>query len=255
MEINSHFFKKALGSLVLLLSFWVFFPLNVLAATNYGDGNYGDGVYGGGSTPTPTSTTAPATSNSSNSTTSPGAPQCGDSVTTGSPDLFEIRTTKNTATLYFAPPSMPYSNFYIAYTRRLDIWEYAVQYNQGYSPGVLQYSINALQPNTKYFFIIKPGNGCNTGNWSNTLSAITTSGVRKGSYYKNNVTGIKQRIQALISSILPAKKTVSSSTPTPVPNPLPTSTPQVFVNIPTTAPVVTPQPTPTPKFCFLWWCF
>jgi cobalamin biosynthesis Mg chelatase CobN len=33
--------------------------------------------------------------------------------------------------------------------------------------------VNSLQPNTKYYFKIRSGNGCATGNWSNEISAQT----------------------------------------------------------------------------------
>jgi Fibronectin type III domain len=254
MEINSHFLKKALGSLVFLLSFWVFFPLNVLAATNYGDGNYGGGNYNVGDLPTPTPTTVPSNTNSGSSS-STSAPGCSTSVTTGVPDLFEIHTTKNTATLYFAPPPMPYSNFYIAYSTKSDSWQYGTQYDQGFSSGVLRVTINALQPNTTYYFKIRSGNGCMAGNWGNTMTVTTTSSTQTKTYYKNTATTVVQQTKAVVNTFLsPIKKFINNLIPTP--KPTVTTAPSIInVQTPAQVPAQTSPQTPKPKFCILWRCF
>ncbi len=111
---------------------------------------------------------------------SPGSSSswCSNVVGPGSPDLFEIHTARTTADLYFAPPSMPYSSIYILYSERSDSWMYGVEYPQGFSGGVLQYTIRALKPNTTYYFSLRSGNGCATGAWGNTLSAKTTSFIK-----------------------------------------------------------------------------
>lgn len=227
--------KKLFAILILPLAFLIFLPTTVLATTNYGDGNYGDGNYGGGDTP--------STNNSS-----AGSPVCSDSVTKGTPNLFEIRTTKNTATLYFAPPTMPYSNFYIAYSQKPNIWQYGVQFNQGNSGGVLKYTINKLNPNTKYYFMMRPGSGCMAGNWGNTMTAATTSSNKgQRTYYKNLVTSFTRQISSFVNTLFPNK---TKNPPQNITSPLPQPTVQTQV--------LPPEPTPPPpkaKFCFLWWCF
>ena len=175
------------------------------------------------------------------------APSCNDPVTSGSPDLFEIHTTKDSATLYFAPPVMPYSKFYIAFSRKADSWEYGTEYNQGHTTGVLQYTINSLQPNTKYYIRLRAGNGCATGNWSNTMTVTTSQSANKKTFYKNVFTAITQTVKSVVGKVTPTKTTTKTTTQTPSP----TSNP-----IMTSKPVVTNQPqVATKKFCILWWCF
>jgi len=254
MEINRYLVKRLFAILMLPLAFLIVFPTTVLAATNYGDGNYGGGNYNVGDTPAPTS--APTNNNSSSTSSSPvSAPTCGDSATTGIPDLFEIRTTKNTATLFFAPPRMPYSNFYIAFSRRMDIWEYGTQYNQGYSGGVLSYTIYSLQPNTKYYFEIRSGNGCATGAWGNMMIATTTSAGQTRAYYKNAATAIVQQTKAVINNIVsPIKELINNLIPAQKTTTTPA--PKTFTQTQTqTQPQTSVQPNPKPKFCILWWCF
>lgn len=115
----------------------------------------------------------------------PSAPTCRNIVSANAPDLFEIRTTRNSATLYFAPPRMPYSNFYVAFSRKPDIWEYGTQYDQAYSSGVLSYTVYLLDPNTKYYFMMRSGNGCAAGKWGNTMSAITSTSNRTRVFYRS----------------------------------------------------------------------
>jgi cell division septation protein DedD len=131
-------------------------------------------------TPTATATASSDQGNSSNGGSVAGAETCQDTTGTGKPDLFEIKTTATTATLYFAPPNPPYSSFYVEYSRKQDSWEYGVEFPQGYSSGVIAYTISMLQPNTKYYFAVRSGNGCATGEWGNTMAAITNSSSVEG---------------------------------------------------------------------------
>ncbi len=225
--------------LVFLFFFFSTFNSNVLAATNYGECDYGGGTYNDGGCTTTTST-----SGSSNSSSSPSAPSCGDSVTKGTPNLFEIRTTKNTATLYFAPPPMPYSNFYIAFSRKTDSWEYGVQFDQGKSGGVLKYTINQLSPKTKYYFSVRPGNGCMAGNWGNTMTATTTSSTTQRTYYKNVIAAVVGQISSFVKFLLPNTGFAPQNVTSPAPQPT------IQAQIPITNP-----PPPKAKFCILWWCF
>jgi hypothetical protein len=182
-------------------------------------------------------------SNSLSGNSSSSAPGCGNSITDGKPDLFEIRANDKTATLYFAPPTMPYNSFYIAYSRKPDSLEYGTEFNQSYSGGVVKQTINMLQPNTKYYFKIRAGNGCATGSWGNTMTAKTTSFPSQNRiFYKNVFTAIRQKV---INKLLPTSSVNSSFTPKSEPT---AATPTIAVS--------TPKPTPTKnKFCILWWCF
>ncbi len=182
---------------------------------------------------------------SSNANNLSSAPGCSDSVTNGKPDLFEIRTNDKTATLYFSPPSAPYNSFYIAYSRSPDSWEYGTEFSQQYSDGVLKQTINLLQPNTKYYFKIRAGNGCATGSWGNTMIAQTTSSVgQKKTFYKNIFTAVVRKIK---SKFLPDKEEIT----------IPSVSPKIKPTM-TISTVETKKQENTSvkhKFCILWWCF
>jgi hypothetical protein len=238
MEVNSFSIKNVFGVLILLFSILVVSPQIILAAS-YGAGTYGSGNYNDGET-----TTTSDGSSSSNNSSSTSTSGCGSSASTGVPDLFEIHTTKNSATLYFAPPSMPYSNFYIAYSRKTDSWEYGTQFNQGNSPGAVTYTINALQSNTNYYFKVRPGNGCAAGNWGNTMRATTTSSKQTRTYYKSFITAVVQQMKNFVSNVFPPS------------NPKPITPPKVNIEPGSqTQPQKKPAATPKAKFCILWWCF
>jgi hypothetical protein len=188
-------------------------------------------------------------------------------VSAGAPDLFQIRTNKTTATLYFAPPPLPYSYFMVYYSKSPSYWEFAARDNQGYYPGVLQYTIGALQSNTKYYFRIQSGNGCAAGSWGNTMAAITTTSL---SSYKTYFKG-----SLAVTSSSSKAGTVTTRSPTPasgkktvglVVTPPPVVQPQTAVSVQQPARTVLPVQTFAPvqaqtqsaaksKFCVLWWCF
>jgi hypothetical protein len=116
-------------------------------------------------------------SSSVSSTSSTGVPGCSDLAPHNAPDLFQIDTTKNSAKLYFTPVAGPVSYYYIAYGF-LDWNErYGVSFDRGFYTGVLDFTINALAPNTQYYFKVRGGNGCAPGAWSNIL-AVKTEGYQ-----------------------------------------------------------------------------
>ena len=225
-----------LAELILFIFLTLTARVSSVYAISYGEGKFGTSVYSPTSTPTPA-----ATSSSSNPSVSSSSPSsvCNDEISRSAPDLFEIRTDNQSATLFFAPPPRPYSSFYIAYSRKSDSWEYGVEYNQGYSGGVLSYKINLLQPNTQYRFSLRAGNGCTTGPWSRIITAQTSSSpFRQRISYKNLKTALAARIKKSVPSIM-GSSSPPSITPAPLPSPLPS-----------------PPSSPSPKKkCFLFWCF
>jgi hypothetical protein len=217
---------------------------------------YGTVTIDFGQVPTSTSNPNSSSSSSGSNPSSSSAPSCGNAVTNGIPDLFEIRTNKNTATLYFTPPTAPYSSFYISYSRKPDNWEYGVEYNQNPTGGVQKYTINMLKPNTKYYFKIRVGNSCATGNWGNTMAASTTNSVsRTKTYYKNVFTPIVNLVKSTANRLIFNKKTFDKPVPTKTTNVEVISTikPLVTTIPPKEAP--SPKPVTKNKFCILWWCF
>lgn len=112
-------------------------------------------------------------SSSSSSSSNAGAPACGDWAPLGTPKLFQIDTTRNSATLYFMPVIDYFSYYFIAYGYKEGDWRFGTQFNSTQKIGVISQTINDLAPNTTYYFTVRAGNGCATGNWSNYLAAKT----------------------------------------------------------------------------------
>jgi len=116
---------------------------------------------------------APSPGSSSNSITS-NLPSCTQFVPLSAPNLYQIATTRNTATLYFSPAGNPVSRYAIVYGYWQGDGRWAVIFDQGASSGAINYTVNYLDANQTYFFHIFPLNGCQPGPWSNWKSAKTS---------------------------------------------------------------------------------
>lgn len=162
------------------------------------------------------------------------------------PNLFQIDVTDKNAKLFFTPLSNT-NQFYISYSTNTNAEEHGVSINLA-REGVQNYSINALKPNTTYYFKVRGQNDCATGEWSNILKVRTKSSraARTTAFYPSTA------ISKLISKIANVKP--STIKPSIV-------KPETVLDSP--APVQTTSPSPSndiPKvrkssFCFLWWCF
>jgi hypothetical protein len=125
--------------------------------------------------PTPTPTPSQNNSSSGGSSTSmPSAPIC-SALTPAAPNLFQIKTTKTSATLYFAPIYGTMSSYFISYGYQSGDNRFGVEFPYGSSTGVVAYSLQSLTPNSTYYVRIRGGNGCMPGMWSNEMS-FTTNG-------------------------------------------------------------------------------
>jgi hypothetical protein len=201
------------------------------------------------STPTPTPTST------NNNSSLPSAPVCTDRLP-GIPQLFQIDTTKTTAKLYFVPAHDPVNKYFIAYGLTKDNLEYGVEYNQGYSSGVLCYTINFLSPNTNYYFKVRAGNGCMPGGWSNLMRGkTTTSKSTKKSFYPkdlNEPLSIEQSSLIKISQSNIEGALIISPTPTFVPHitlkPSPSPIPTLNISLPAAQ---HPQPSTKPDPFYL----
>lgn len=89
------------------------------------------------------------------------------------PGLFQIDVTKNSATLYFVPINGAVTSYTVAYgyTRMED--RFVVSFPSGRYDGAVNYTVNYLSPNTKYYFRMRADNGCRIGYWSDTMSVET----------------------------------------------------------------------------------
>ena len=120
-----------------------------------------------------TFTSREKTTASSSSSSSPTIPGCNNQAPDHSPDLFQIDTTKNKAKLFFTPVNNAVDYYYIAYGFTEGDERFGVRFDKGYYDGVIDYTINELSPNTKYYYKVRAGNGCATGAWSNWMKAKT----------------------------------------------------------------------------------
>jgi hypothetical protein len=138
--------------------------------------NYGDNLTNWtniGPTTTPTPTSTPITSSSSESSTSSTgtAPSCNDQTPQGKPDLFQIDTTTNQATLHFTPVS-GISKYYLSYSTNPSAEQHGTEVSLG-TEGVQSFTINLLSSETTYYFKVRGQNGCAPGDWSGIKPATT----------------------------------------------------------------------------------
>lgn len=147
-----------------------------ISAATYGEGSYGSGEYNVGevtptSTPTPTPTPTTATSSSSPA----GPPVCNDTKPGSAPWLYAASAKSNDAILLqFTESADPVSEYVLEYGTEPGKYQFAMSNIGG--KGTKSYLVASLSPNTTYYFRVRAGNGCATGDWSNELSAKTFSG-------------------------------------------------------------------------------
>ncbi len=113
---------------------------------------------------------------SSLSTSSAAAspPACNDLIPHAFPDLFQIDTTKTSATLHFTPLTQNVTDHMITYGFTPGDERFAVLTKQDVATGALSFTVNMLSPNTTYYFRVRYLNGCSSGAWSNEVKIKTT---------------------------------------------------------------------------------
>lgn len=103
----------------------------------------------------------------------PGSPGCPASKPSHAPQLFQIDTTSETATFYFAPTGNT-SSYVIAYGYAPGDDRFGVEFPYGATDAAIAYTVNELAPHATYYFSVRGSNGCLPGDWSNTLHATTS---------------------------------------------------------------------------------
>jgi hypothetical protein len=114
---------------------------------------------------------------------SPGsAPVCGQSQPIGIPDLFQIKTSKNGARIYFSPVLNNTRDYVIAFGFTPRDLRYGMTVPAYDWSGVQTAEISELTKNTTYYIQVRAGNGCATGYWSEPMKFRTD----KQTYHKYN---------------------------------------------------------------------
>ncbi len=133
-------------------------------------------------------------------------PSCTITKPDHAPDLFQIDTSKNKATLHFTPLMDNVTNYFVAYGYSAGDERFGVLTQQGPSTGVLSYTINDLSPNTTYYFKVRAQNDCMPGDWGNTMSVKTTNGSTVKNY-KNFVARVMSYTPRQTTTVTNAKTT------------------------------------------------
>ncbi len=150
---------------ITFLALCMFSPPHLFAST-YGSGTYGDGTYG----PSTSQETSPSTDTRYGGS-QPQPPGCSASSPTSAPVIFQINQGINNHTLFFTPAQNA-DRYFISYGLKAGSYTYGVEVIRK-SDGVIAVDIQSLGKNTQYFYRVRGGNGCATGDWSNELSAQT----------------------------------------------------------------------------------
>lgn len=124
------------------------------------------------------------TSHRSSHSSSPKPPTCSADAPVGAPDLFEIRTNHNSTKLYFAPAGNPVNKYFIAYSTDPAVFQHGIEFVPAYNNGVIEYTINDLQPNTTYYYSVRAGHDCAPGEWSGVMSAKSGKTKTQKAFYK-----------------------------------------------------------------------
>ena len=95
-------------------------------------------------------------------------PVCSDEKPTNSPDLFQIDSGGDWATLYFTPVSNA-DAYFISYSENASAEEHGAEVTLS-REGVQHFKIEMLRPSTTYYFKVRAQHGCMPGDWSGIKS-------------------------------------------------------------------------------------
>lgn len=132
-----------------------------------------DGHYNDIAAPTVTITVNENRGSSSASAANAKPPVCSKTPPSSAPHLFQITTTQTEATLYFTPLSDNVTYYFIAYGFKPGDVRFGTSFEWGPYTGVIDHNIGMLTPGTQYYFTVRAGNGCATGDWSTSVPATT----------------------------------------------------------------------------------
>lgn len=116
------------------------------------------------------------------------AAKCNDIRPDKAPDLFQIDSTRTSAKLYFTPVNNAVTGYTIIYGTERGRDDFGVSFPLGQYEGVINFTINALNPDTKYYFRVRADNGCRQGWMSDTMSATTDLDFKANAKYDDSST-------------------------------------------------------------------
>jgi len=119
-----------------------------------------------------------AVSSAGNGGSGSGDSACHDQTPGGAPKLLSAVAGKNSVTLTWEKASNPVSYYLVAYGEESGTYLYG-QPNLG-GPETISYTVNHLSGGQTYYFVIRAGNGCAPGPFSNELSATPYGAVLAG---------------------------------------------------------------------------
>lgn len=162
----------------------------------------------GTATPTPTPT--------------PNPNACADAPPGSSPKLTSaVSSGAHTITLTWIDASDPVSYYLLTYGLSTGSYIYGNPNIGG--QGTISYTVGGLATGTKYYFVIRAGNGCTPGTFSNELSAVA-GGSPTPTPTPINTTTTVTSVPIQKNDILPADTPIDTPIPTleQTPTPLPT---------------------------------
>lgn len=95
--------------------------------------------------------------------------------------------------MYFTPIS-GVDSYFIRYGTDNSANQYAASFAYSDTNGAIAYTINLLQPHTTYYFSVRGGNGCATGNWSNILSSTTLRTVVSQNFVSDIIKTVEEAV-------------------------------------------------------------
>jgi hypothetical protein len=129
-------------------------------------------------TPTPTPSGGGGGTVAGASTGGASAPVCSDAAPAGSPTLTSATAGPNSVTLTWTEGPGPLTYYLVAYGTSGGSYSYGNPNIGG--AGTTSYTVNNLSGGTPYYFVVRAGNGCKPGPFSNELSVTPGGGLFAG---------------------------------------------------------------------------
>lgn len=137
-------------------------------AAAYGEGTYGGGTYNTGDT------TGEASADNSASSGDSSDGTCTAPAPGKAPWLYAaVAKSSSSIEIYFTDSGDPYDHYALEYGTSAGNYQWGATDIGG--NGTRTYTVTSLNPNTTYYFRVRAGNDCATGEWSNELGATTKS--------------------------------------------------------------------------------